>query len=748
MVIFLWSVSLFAAQVLLAPTLSNLFASRSLLIILSPIYLSFALVALVKKWQSRFEHFSLNTISLFGFLFHLGSLAFVKLALEAMHVTSMAESPLIVGEVISLWIFPIMLVVSLPYFFYYWALLKLVESKEYSSPSITFFYELLGAATGIVLGAFILDRFSWVPTLQLIVLTGWLSVCFSAEFRKLNFRNILAHGVFIFSMANSSWFEPVSSLNWTARFARTSSQQVVTELERSWTTFAKIQVLQLDNAEKNNTKKYVVIGDGAGTATISDTVNPVPRSVELSLPLVAPNNDILVLFAGAGSELESFAKLGLGKSSLIGIEINQTLINLSKKYLDLSIYPNVSLVQSDARRYLETGDSKFDFILFSWSGATSAFYNGAAIHTAKYSLTQEALLKAVERLKDDGSILILGVSKVNMIASVTKAGLFNNPKDHIVLAENTISPSFKGGWDRHALYLKKSKWKPSELDNLAVNLKKIGYQIVVSPSSTTPDYKILENVLSPEMIGLGLKQSVEKWGFHFAPISDNKPFPFDVKITNRTFFNMAFSFLIVAALLVVGLLLRRTGNIEKHEPIKTHSAIAFMCGVVGASAQIYLIYKILLFTGLPSLAMNIGVGLSLLSSAVIFWVGSKFRPNHNQLLVYALIDIVILMFLGLVFEFWPNVLFKVNYFWLLLFLGVFAFAATVFASLLFSFLINEKSNRLQIIGLDAVGGFLAVLIVPILIEYWGINFSIGVSIVFLLLIALLLSLTLKSSNEK
>lgn len=331
------------------------------------------------------------------------------------------------------------------------------------------------------------------------------------------------------------------------------------------------------------------------------------------------------------------------------------------------------------------------------------------------------------------------------MASVTKAKIFNNPQDHVILAEKTSFPAFKGGWDQHALYLKKSKWTRNERDQLDLHLQKMGYRIVVSPFDTKEEYKILENVLNPNFIDLGLKQSAEKWGFEFTAIADNKPFPFDVKIKNQSFFNIVFIILVIMAFAVAALLLKVFKK-DKLLALKNQAAPAFICGLLGASTQIYLIYKILLFTGLPSLALNIGVGLSLLTSALVFWWSSKFRATQKQLLLIGLLDLILLILFALVFECWPEILFKTNYFGLLLFLAIASFGFVGFASLLFSFLINEKSNRSEIIGIDAVGGFLAALIIPILIEYWGINLSIAISITCLLLLIGILFTSLKNTN--
>ncbi len=71
---------------------------------------------------------------------------------------------------------------------------------------------------------------------------------------------------------------------------------------------------------------------------------------------------VLVLGLGCGTVIPLVLKK-CPKASIVGVDIDQVMIDLGKKYFDLNKYKNLKIVQADALQYTSVLKQKFDLIM-------------------------------------------------------------------------------------------------------------------------------------------------------------------------------------------------------------------------------------------------------------------------------------------------------------------------------------------------------------------------------------------------
>jgi spermidine synthase len=84
----------------------------------------------------------------------------------------------------------------------------------------------------------------------------------------------------------------------------------------------------------------------------------------LSLPslcIPTPPKKVLVLGVAGGTVIHQLCKMHT-LARIIGIELDATHIQLAKDYFQLE-YPKLELIQADARKWLESCDDRFDYIV-------------------------------------------------------------------------------------------------------------------------------------------------------------------------------------------------------------------------------------------------------------------------------------------------------------------------------------------------------------------------------------------------
>mgnify|MGYP001100882588 CR=1 FL=1 len=725
--LFLYSFATFALQVMLAPTLGAQFAGRSLIIILSPPYIVMALVLGLSFLNGK----NLPKISL-GRLVALGSVAtFLCLLGTKLLVEKMTYDERDVFGKITLngadnYLVPLVVLACLPHIFYALTFSSLIRKREHGLVSL-FRVEMLGAALGIVLTGVAIDFLGWVwPVRFLFVALAAAYLCTPTSSRVEKW--VVSALLFTF-VAGAAWLEPVTDLRWSARWSVSSPKNILslTELERKWNSYAKIQKLEV--VTPRGSRRFVSLGNGAGTAQLSyNKEGPAPQTISLT-HFLKPDRS-LVLFCGTGVELLALRDLHPAAKKITGVEINPQLIDMALADDKLGLaavlaQQQVELVQSDARAYLENSRESFDLILFSWSGATSAFYAGVSVHTAKFAFTKEALRAAWERLSDQGHLVFFGVSKMNILATLRAAiPEEKNWEQKIVLLESQGQVHWKAGWDNFVLYVKRNAVTPAELTVFEEQAKLNRFRVVLAPGVIEPSYQLFHDMLTTRDVAATLQKLTQATGLEFMTVTDDKPFPYEVKSSSSPSeaFTLLHYVLLTGIVSLVGLALILRGT----ERSSGSTVVFVSLGVAGVLFQIYAIYLLLLLNGNPTWALIFGLGLNLLSSGIASTLVAKFSPSRRTVVLMGALGVLCWGGLYLLVSTQSE------------FVGtevvvLVSFLAGILVSLVFPHALSERSQGQSWLAVDCLAAGFVCGAAPLLIEAQGFSIVLFFAMAFVLL---------------
>jgi SAM-dependent methyltransferase len=122
--------------------------------------------------------------------------------------------------------------------------------------------------------------------------------------------------------------------------------------------------------------------------------------------LSKPNQNVLILGSGSGSDVAAALRNGAGH--IDAVEIDQQIANLGKEFHPEKPYDSdkVTLYITDARNYLKNCKKKYDVIVFAALDSHAAFSALSSLRMDNYVFTQESLKEASKLLTPDGIISV------------------------------------------------------------------------------------------------------------------------------------------------------------------------------------------------------------------------------------------------------------------------------------------------------------------------------------------------------
>lgn len=174
-----------------------------------------------------------------------------------------------------------------------------------------------------------------------------------------------------------------------------------------------------------------------------------------------------VLVIGLGGAPDIFTALHHGAKEIVGVEINQSTIDVvGKAYADFigDPYgrPNVRIIHGDGRSFVERSTERFSLIQMSGTDTLAAGASGAFMLSENYLYTKEAFDSYWERLDDDGILAIVRFLSEPARISATGVELLRSrgiehPERHFVVLQQGISVS---------VLLSKRELGPSDIQRL------------------------------------------------------------------------------------------------------------------------------------------------------------------------------------------------------------------------------------------------------------------------------------------
>jgi hypothetical protein len=641
------SCSLFLYHKLIATFLSSPLASISLGTILSPSYLAVALAIYFanSKWSiKKAKTFYLAPLviisTIFCCLFIFAIIDHFNLSLSELFNSSgdffsvKGNAHYALSEQYS---WPISLLLCPPFFIYGLYLNSLFVSQK--SVLKTLRLEVLGVFLGSIAGIFLLEKLGWNYT---FISFASLALIVSSYILLKQKKSVLAAVLILITCSLTvlaKFFVPPSHPRISARDFDPSSEVLI--LREDWNSYSRVQSVQI--SKNNKTHLRVSIGDGAGHAGVPESSIESIRISSKFANTLEPQS-VLVLFAGAGAELTGLKQLSPSPNRIVGVELNQLVVEHGAALSNLppiskDPLANLHIKVSDARTYLERDPEQFDAIVFSWSGATAGFFSGAAIQTTQYAFTREAIGKAIQKLTKNGVIYFFGFSKLNILAHLRALDIPELNKKVVLLGARYI-PWDSFFWDNHVLIYSKENLTKENLVKINQVSEQLGHYVIAAPNQSlagnlsNENFKIYSDLINSNE----WQRLIYEWGIKnnliFFSRTDDNPFVYKMWKTFKPKSVLAYSSFVFSVALSFVFLILIFKNVRTRLTSKLQLPLlsfhGFWSGVCAQTVQLFFIFKLILFLGLPGYVFIFCILFSAVSSYICLEITEKIKPSaHN-----------------------------------------------------------------------------------------------------------------------
>jgi len=287
------------------------------------------------------------------------------------------------------------------------------------------------------------------------------------------------------------------------------NRPVTHEILSRWNEFSRVQLVRFE-PPGGGQNYYKIIHDNARsnvhvTPYVPDkTSKPdVLDAKELPFILGRQVNDILVMFAGCGSDMVQFNEYTGGKANIVGVELNPLCRDIARDAPELASFrlgefyqrPNIDLRIEEGRGFLMRNTKKYDFIYVGSSAPTSLSVTG---HTRKYLYTVEAFGLYLDALKPGGMLVFdfqpLGKNVETLKEAFARRGSANFTECILAVSSN-FGRYTRGSYD---LAVTPGGFTPEEVQRLVSFCPSAKEQVRYAPFYENPRGEfIVDAILAP-----------------------------------------------------------------------------------------------------------------------------------------------------------------------------------------------------------------------------------------------------------
>jgi hypothetical protein len=355
---------------------------------------------------------------------------------------------------------------------------------------------------------------------------------------------------------------------------------------------------------------------------------------------------------GVGGGRDVLSAITFGADKVTGIEINPAIFEaLNKKFYEytgkLSSYPNVKLVNAEARSYIISGPAIYDMVQISLIDTWAAIAAGGMALSENKLYTTEAWTEFLSRLSDKG---MLAVSRwfvpghhqgeLYRMLSIAADTLKNiNPsasiRDHVLAANSNHIVT---------MVVSKSPFTPQEIANFLKICQQYGFKPLLSPQQS------FDTISDTIMSGDAGAAFYASHSLEYSAPTDDRPFFFNMARFSQVLFqpssdnynlinNMAvyvLFFLTAATLVAMGYCVLRPfcKHFQGHRlqwsdslPFITY----FMCiGLGFMFIEMALMQRLMIFLGHPVYGLSVILFTMLLFSGIGSYTVKDTSPSARS----------------------------------------------------------------------------------------------------------------------
>ena len=561
---------------------------------------------------------------------------------------------------------------SIPYVLFGIVIASLFRELQPSYYHRVYAADLFGAASGCIALIAALEFSGYTAAILLVFVMPLIaSFAFGGMGRIKTFVSIvLVSLVALISLVPSirELFEPFPHIRALARDYK--GTKVANELWHSWNNYTRVGLLQIRQG-KERAQHIYALEKGQGWARLVE-YNPLqkkkqgwlePSSMHPAdaLSIFKPRKS-LILLAGVGADMLRLHKLCNGQCEITGVELNNDMINhaLSQRSFRLEEFlslPNIKLVASEAREYLERSKETYEAILISSTGASVLYYVGTSGHTAQYLYTKEAFDAYIDHLAPSGVLTVVNTNKAKQLLILRK--IFNergwdNLHRSVVIIKIMRSgdpmeafSAWYSSADNNILLLKPAGFSEKDIQEIKRYVQRSGQTLIFAPDYVHPDYQIYKHVVQEEDPETVIRRAAQEFSIGLQIPTDNYPFILDMSPRNLVLqsrfwlghskeeieqlwrFKKDFFIFVIDALglavIVILLPLLWKKRLELSSTVFQHLAFFFCIGTGFMFVEVGLVQKLGLLLGNPGFAIAIvlatlilGTGTGSITSDALF----------------------------------------------------------------------------------------------------------------------------------
>ncbi len=577
---------------------------------------------------------------------------------------------------------------SLPYFLFGALLAFLFATTPSGTYGRLYAADLIGAAAGCLGAVLVMESTGYAASVTMpAIIAGLAAAAYAAtSSRRMELGGLAATAILCLLPVSDRYaiaVEPPADPNYLIRDY--GYAQTVDELWRGWNSYTRVGAVAVPDAEGDG-HVIMSLSNGDGMAWLlphrPDRAEPTRHWPALPALLRGAPQDALVMFAGVGADLMAIHDNTPEGTRVTGVELNRTMVDGALALdsfgaAEFLAQDGVRLEVAEGRVFLERDPNRYDVVLYSWSGATAAYYAGALGGTTQFLFTYEGQAAAFDHLKEDGYAVILQVNKVNAIAVLRryleKRGLGDPLRTAIILFHpGDPSNAWDGPFDNNPMLVKPSGWTDAEIAQVIANAGRDGWEVAYAPGRPAhPDYAVYNRLLATADVDGTLAALREESGLRFGLVTDDRPFYLDLFSTGlywdaafwsrladgegrahevsqalRAVFVAAIS-LAACACILLPLAFRKGPRASTRTA--SHLVYFFCLGSGFMALEIVLMQKMSLLFGNPGLTIAVVLacvilfsGIGSLISGWTFARGLGFRSAAAGIVVYGLVLFAIL----------------------------------------------------------------------------------------------------------
>ncbi|MBS4033484.1 MAG: hypothetical protein KGZ85_03380 [Ignavibacterium sp.] len=774
LIIFLLSLSVLSFEIILARIFSYVLAYHFVLIIIAFSILAIALGQLYASQVVVKNHFSLSKY------FNALQLLF-PISLAAVFVLPLIES--IGSGSVGLIIYILLAGIT---FFLIGVITASIFQNNGEKSGILYALDMAGAASGSLLGLFLLNTFSVVQALAIILLVfsvaALTAIKLDSRVRKghleITASAIIASFLIIFTTPDIE-INMAKSLDKDLLRLKSNPSVKSLTIESRWNSFGRTDLVKFIYPD-STTSISMFIDGAAGTQVVAiselekDSVKLfhtlMHSNIFFPFNFLKDNEKDSALIIGPGGGIDIAAAYFGNTKHIDAVEVNPTFVELMKKYNKTTFIkkPNINIFVGEGRNYVRNTAKKYDLIFLTIpitkGGRSTDFVN----LTENYLFTEEALKDYLHILTNEGRIVFTlhnreEVYKVvsNYLDLQNKAGISNSEAfKYFYIADQGMMPllvikktfftnkeiiarhivSHQNGFDKGISFFPFSK--QIEIDTVVqgVNYKWSMFDNVL--------YDISNNKYS-------FHDLTEKASINLHPVTDNSPFFFNYELGLPDNLNI----LIFAGIILFGLSIymfkKNWGmSINVHQEtapsrknLRILTIVSFLLGFAYILSQSYLFQAMNLQLNNPLKSFSLLLFSFLLGNGLGSYLSNFIKENRIRVIGLVVFGIILTLAIDAL-VIMPSLITSVSEFYLFSIVFIPAIVIGIPFPLLLAEMNKQKIRNgiAVLLSISGIAGFIGSIFTISIAILAGYNFVLYLA--FGLYLIIIIATTLRLPTRK